>query len=96
MQVMPFHAGRWGCASVDLTDLETNVCHGSRILADALRRFDGDVERALLYYNGCVRGSNTPDCHLYPSRVLALAATPHASAAFRGAEASAMHTGRRD
>ena len=28
---------------------------------------------ALLRYNGCVRGTNTPDCHRYPSRVLARA-----------------------
>lgn len=73
MQVMPFHAGGWGCASDDLTDPDANVCHGTRILAHALRRLDGDLERALLRYNGCVRGTNTPDCHLYPSRVLAYA-----------------------
>jgi soluble lytic murein transglycosylase-like protein len=71
MQVMPFHAGGWGCESDDLTDPEANVCHGTRILADALRRFDGDLERALLRYNGCVHGANTPDCRLYPRRVLA-------------------------
>jgi hypothetical protein len=94
MQVMPFHAGGWGCGSVDLTDLEANICHGARILADALRRSDGDLDRALLRYNGCVRGSNTPDCHLYPSRVLALAAVPRASAAVPGADASASHAER--
>jgi soluble lytic murein transglycosylase-like protein len=74
MQVMPFHAGAWGCGSEDLTDPETNVCHGTRILAHALRRLDGDLERALLRYNGCVRGTNTPDCRSYPGRVLAQAA----------------------
>ncbi len=70
MQVMPFHAGGWGCDGADLTDPETNICHGARILADALVRSNGDLDRALLRYNGCVRGTNTPDCHLYPSKVL--------------------------
>ena len=31
MQVMPFHAGQWDCASSDLTDPDANVCHGARI-----------------------------------------------------------------
>ena len=66
MQVMPFHAGNWGCAGDDLTDPDHNICHGARILADALARSGGDLDRALLRYNGCVRGSNTPDCHAYP------------------------------
>ena len=70
MQVMPFHAGGWGCVGRDLTDPETNICHGARILADALIRSDGNLDRALLRYNGCVRGTNTPDCHLYPRKVL--------------------------
>lgn len=69
MQVMPFHAGSWGCGSDDLTDLDANICHGTKILAQALEREDGDLERALLRYNGCVRGTNTPDCHLYPTWV---------------------------
>ena len=69
MQVMPFHAGNWGCPGADLTDLETNVCHGSRILADALRRSNGDLSGALLRYNGCVLGTHTPDCHQYPEWV---------------------------
>ena len=69
MQVMPFHAGNWeGCAS-DLEDPDTNVCHGARIFKRYLERADGDFDRALLAYNGCVRGTNTPDCHLYPSHV---------------------------
>ena len=32
---------------------------------------------ALLQYNGCVRGRNTPNCHLYDDKVLG----PHASRA---------------
>jgi soluble lytic murein transglycosylase-like protein len=70
MQVMPFHAGNWGCADDDLTDLDANICHGAQILASALRRTNGDLTLALLRYNGCVRGTNTPDCHQYPSWVL--------------------------
>ncbi len=73
MQVMPFHAGRWGCSSADLESIEANICHGARIFADLLGRSDGDVERALLRYNGCVRGRNTPDCHRYPAKVFARA-----------------------
>jgi hypothetical protein len=69
MQVMPFHAGRWECGSADLTDLHVNVCHGARIFRDYLVRAEGNIDKALLAYNGCVRGLNTPDCHLYPSHV---------------------------
>jgi hypothetical protein len=73
MQVMPFHAGNWGCPGRDLTDLDTNICHGARILADALRRTGGDLSAALLKYNGCVLGTHTPDCHRYPEWVYARA-----------------------
>jgi len=69
MQVMPAHAGAWGCASADLRDLDANVCHGARILAYYLEAAGGDLEVALLRYNGCVNGTNTPDCHLYPTKV---------------------------
>jgi hypothetical protein len=64
MQVMPFHAGHWGCPSSDLFDIESNICHGVRILADNLRH-SPDLPTALLKYNGCVRGTNTPDCRAY-------------------------------
>lgn len=70
MQVMPFHAGNWdGCESADLENLDANICHGARIFKAYLRRHGGDMDRALLAYNGCVRGTNTPDCHQYPSHV---------------------------
>jgi soluble lytic murein transglycosylase-like protein len=72
MQVMPMHAGQLGCASADLVDVDSNICHGTRILARNLRR-SGSSTTALLRYNGCVRGTNTPDCHKYPGRVLARA-----------------------
>jgi hypothetical protein len=69
MQVMPFHAGNWGCAGSDLTNPDTNICHGPKILAELLRRSRWDLDRALLRYNGCVHGANTPDCHEYPQWV---------------------------
>lgn len=75
MQVMPVHRGQWGCGD-DLEDVETNICHGARIFAHYVDRTGGDLERALLRYNGCVRGTNTPNCHQYPSRVLARADAP--------------------
>lgn len=69
MQIMPLHKGLWrGCAG-DMYDIETNLCYGTSILADNLRRFRGDERRALLAYNGCVRGTNTPNCHTYPAKV---------------------------
>lgn len=69
MQVMPVHAGAWGCSSSDLADPEANICHGARILANDLRLEHGDVDRALLRYNGCVHGANTAGCHAYPGKV---------------------------
>lgn len=72
MQVMPVHRGQWGCGG-DLEDVDANICHGARIFAHYVERTGGDMERALLRYNGCVRGTNTPDCHRYPDRVLAYA-----------------------
>jgi hypothetical protein len=69
MQVMPFHAGSWGCPEGDLRIPEVNICYGAEILAHALGRSGGDLDRALLRYNGCVVGANTPTCHEYPSWV---------------------------
>lgn len=71
MQVMPAHQGRWkGCdPKGDLYEIETNLCYGTRILSWYVRRYGGNEERALLGYNGCVNGTNTPDCRLYPRKV---------------------------
>jgi len=69
MQVMPFHAGEWGCGSANLVNVESNICHGVAILADYVRRSPKDLHKALLRYNGCVRGTNTPNCHTYSSKV---------------------------
>ena len=72
MQVMPLHRGKWGCGD-SLEDVESNICHGSRIFASYLESEKGNVERALLRYNGCVKGTNTPNCHSYPNHVFARA-----------------------
>jgi len=68
MQVMPFHAGKWGCRSADLFDVDANICHGVAVLADNLER-SRTLHQALRGYNGCVRGTNTPDCWRYPGIV---------------------------
>ena len=73
MQVMPFHEGEWADCVPDLADVRANICHGARIFAHYVERSDGNVDRALLRYNGCVRGTNTPDCHRYPYHVYARA-----------------------
>ncbi len=74
MQVMPFHAGKWGCETPDLFDVEANICHGVAILSDNLGR-SRTLPQALLRYNGCVRGTNTPDCFRYPRLVYGRART---------------------
>lgn len=68
MQVMPWWVGRIDECGRDLYDIEDNLCTGTWILAEALGRLN-DERRALLAYNGCVTGSFTPDCHLYPDKV---------------------------
>lgn len=69
MQVMPFHSGKWGCGSRDLFDIEANICHGVHILEQNLKDAP-NLNRALLAYNGCVRGRNTPNCFTYSRHVL--------------------------
>jgi soluble lytic murein transglycosylase-like protein len=72
MQVMPFHAGKWSCSSADLFAIDSNICHGVSILADLIKR-SPSVSSALQRYNGCVRGTNTPNCHTYSGKVLKFA-----------------------
>jgi len=73
MQVMLFHAGKWaGCPSSDLFAIDNNICHGVSILADLMKR-SPSVASALQRYNGCVRGTNTPNCHTYSGKVLKFA-----------------------
>jgi hypothetical protein len=73
MQVMPFHRGQWKPCAPRLDDIDANICHGARIFAWNLKASNGNIDKALLRYNGCVRGTNTPDCHQYPYHVYARA-----------------------
>lgn len=69
MQVMPAWAGYFSSCGRDLYDVQGNLCHGIEILAYYLKRSGGDERRALLGYNGCVRGTTTPNCHTYPDKI---------------------------
>jgi hypothetical protein len=60
----------------DLATDSTNVKYGVFILDQYFRPRDKrgqpkdrDWATALLRYNGCVKGTNTPRCHTYPSKV---------------------------
>lgn len=72
MQVMPSWAGTWRQCGRDLYDIESNLCNGTSILAWYLDRNPGNERKALLGYNGCVRGTNTPNCFSYPDKVARL------------------------
>jgi soluble lytic murein transglycosylase-like protein len=69
MQVMPAWEGFWRGCGRDLYAIEDNLCNGTKILAMYLDRHRGDERRALLGYNGCVRGTVTPNCREYPDKV---------------------------
>lgn len=77
MQIMP---GLWtpnlgAILGRDLKNDETNLRYGVYILRHFAKRTadtldaTGVVRTALLNYNGCVRGTNTPDCRAYPDKV---------------------------
>lgn len=60
------------------TDLEadsTNMKYGAFILKEYITPKKGQtrtytsLRKGLLKYNGCVRGTNTPNCHTYPSKI---------------------------
>ncbi|MGI9076904.1 MAG: lytic transglycosylase domain-containing protein, partial [Gemmatimonadaceae bacterium] len=89
MQIMPFHAGKWkDCPSADLVDVDSNICYGTSILAQYIKK-SPSLEKALLRYNGCVRGTNTRNCHTYSGKVLRYAdkaASQMLSATFSPAE----------
>lgn len=72
MQVMPEHRGHFRCG-MNLDDPDTNICYGANVFRSNLTEAQGNVEGALLRYNGCVRGTNTPDCRRYPELVFASA-----------------------
>jgi soluble lytic murein transglycosylase-like protein len=73
MQVMPLHRGNWPACSDRIDSIEGNICYGAQIFKDNLRASGGNIERALLRYNGCVKGTNTPNCGQYPYHVFARA-----------------------
>ncbi|HSJ16188.1 MAG TPA: lytic transglycosylase domain-containing protein [Longimicrobiales bacterium] len=72
MQVMPFWGGKWRNCGRDLYQIDDNLCNGTSILAWYLGRHPNDERKALLGYNGCVRGTVTPSCFLYPDKVMRL------------------------
>jgi Transglycosylase SLT domain len=59
----------------NLKDDETNLRYGVYILKHFAKRTPDTLDAtsatraALLNYNGCVRGRNTPDCKAYPDKV---------------------------
>jgi hypothetical protein len=58
----------------DLASDSTNLKYGIYILrsyikSDSGKVTKGDVSKGLLHYNGCVRGTNTPNCKTYPGKV---------------------------
>jgi len=59
----------------NLKDDETNLRYGVYILRHFAKRASDTLDArdvlttALLSYNGCVRGRNTPDCRAYPEKV---------------------------
>ena len=78
MQIMP----RSGCRTSDpilgrnLKDDETNLRYGVYILKHFAQRTADTLDAGrrrrgsrCCGYNGCVRGTNTPDCRAYPEKV---------------------------
>ncbi len=61
----------------NLRDDRTNIRYGAFILAHFMKRPRVGVDASdqwrvgLLRYNGCVKGTNTKDCHRYPDKVRA-------------------------
>ncbi|HEU5174616.1 MAG TPA: lytic transglycosylase domain-containing protein [Gemmatimonadaceae bacterium] len=65
-------SGKFGS---DLENDETNMKYGVYILEEYLKPTEGEglraaqVRKGLLRYNGCVRGTNTPNCKTYPDKI---------------------------
>jgi hypothetical protein len=91
MQIMPVHVGSFGCRA-DLVNVESNICHGARLLKHLVRR-TGSIPVALRRYNGCVRGRNTPRCHRYPVRVLRTASRLRREVLVAGADSARLMRG---
>ena len=58
----------------DVATDSTNLKYGIYILSQYIKSDSGKVtpsalSKGLLQYNGCVKGSNTPNCHTYPTKV---------------------------
>ena len=60
----------------DLASDSTNLKYGVYILSEYIKKKSGEqmatpseVQKGLLKYNGCVKGSNTPNCKTYPNKV---------------------------
>jgi hypothetical protein len=60
----------------DLASDSTNLKYGVYILSEYIKKkgneqtaSPSEVQKGLLKYNGCVRGTNTPNCKTYPSKV---------------------------
>lgn len=63
--------GKFGA---DLATDSTNLKYGIYILKQYVKSDSGavkaaDLSKGLLRYNGCVRGTNTPNCKTYPAKV---------------------------
>ena len=77
--LMQVHARSWrslrGRFGSNLRDDRTNLKYGVYILSYFVKKPKEGVEAndlwrvGLLRYNGCVRGTNTSDCHSYPDKV---------------------------
>jgi soluble lytic murein transglycosylase-like protein len=78
--LMQIHAPAWKRSlgryfGTDLRDDETNLRYGVYILRHLIARVPDSASigegwrTALLRYNGCVRGTNTPNCKTYPDLV---------------------------
>jgi soluble lytic murein transglycosylase-like protein len=58
----------------DLATDSTNIKYGAFILREYIKSDSGAISQSavgagLLRYNGCVRGTHTPHCKTYPSKV---------------------------
>ena len=77
MQIMPrlWTPNLGSILGRDLKDDETNLRYGVYILKHFAKHTSDTLDAAavtrtaLLSYNGCVRGTNTPDCRAYPEKV---------------------------
>ena len=60
MQIMPFWKNEIGRSSDNLTQVETNIRYGCKILEFYLQREKGNLDRALARYNGSLGSQKYP------------------------------------